>query len=60
MGKIDAYIKASVVEMKKVTWPTKKEVYNYTLLVIAVSLAVAAFLGGLDFVFNFALGFLII
>ncbi len=41
--------------MKKVTWPTKKETYNYTILVIVISLAVAAFLGILDYVFN--LGF---
>lgn len=46
------YLKASIEEMKKVAWPTKKETYNYTLLVVGVSLAIAAFLGGLDYVFN--------
>ncbi len=39
-------------EMKKVNWPTRKETWNYTLIVIAVSLAVAAFLGSLDFIFT--------
>jgi len=53
------YIKASVEEMKKVTWPTKKETYNYTLLVIGLSLAVAAFLGALDYFFNWLLGLVI-
>ncbi len=38
--------------MKKVTWPTKKETYNYTVLVIAVSLGMAIFLGILDFLFS--------
>ena len=38
--------------MKKVTWPTKKETYNYTLLVILISLGMAAFLGALDYVFS--------
>lgn len=49
------YVKASVLEMKKVTWPTKKETVNYTVLVIGVSLAVAVFLGGLDFIFQIGL-----
>ncbi|PIR12853.1 preprotein translocase subunit SecE [Candidatus Falkowbacteria bacterium CG11_big_fil_rev_8_21_14_0_20_39_10] len=53
--KIIDYIKASIEEMKKVTWPTKKETYNYTILVIGISLAVAVFLGGLDYIFTFAL-----
>ena len=45
--------------MKKVTWPTKKEAYNYTILVIGISLAVAAFLGALDYIFTIALEFFI-
>ena len=52
MGKIINYVRASTEEMKKVTWPTKKEATNYTILVIGVSLAVAAFLGALDYIFN--------
>jgi len=46
--------------MKKVTWPTKKETYNYTLLVIGISLAVAAFLGLLDYTLNLGLKSLLI
>jgi preprotein translocase, SecE subunit, bacterial len=52
MFSLNNYIKSSVEEMKKVTWPTKKETYNYTVLVILISLGVAAFLGALDFVFS--------
>jgi len=59
MTKLANYIKASIEEMKKVTWPTKKETMRYTWLVIALSLAIAAFLGLLDFIFNYALGFII-
>ncbi|PIP33344.1 preprotein translocase subunit SecE [Candidatus Falkowbacteria bacterium CG23_combo_of_CG06-09_8_20_14_all_49_15] len=55
MSKLTNYIRESVLEMKKVTWPTKKEVYNFTLLVIVISLAVSAFLGGLDALFNYLL-----
>jgi preprotein translocase subunit SecE len=55
LNKLANYIKSSLEEMKKVTWPTKKETYNYTLLVIAISLGVAFFLGALDYVFSWIL-----
>jgi len=48
-NKLIQYIKDSKSELKKVTWPTKKEVKNHTLLVIAFSLAMAIFLGAIDF-----------
>ncbi len=60
MQKIIDYIKASIEEMKKVAWPTKKETYNYTMLVIFISLGVALFLGFLDLVFTKGLEYLII
>ncbi len=59
MVKLANYIKASIEEMKKVTWPTKKETARYTWLVIVLSLVIAAFLGLLDFFFNYVLGFII-
>ncbi len=59
MNKLTKYLKESVLEMKKVTWPTKKETYNYTLLVIGISLGVAIFLGILDYIFTEGFHFLI-
>lgn len=53
-NKFANYIKGSIEEMKKVTWPSQKETRNYTLLVIGISLALAAFLGALDYIFNWA------
>ena len=55
MNKLSAYVKSSYEEMKKVTWPSKKETTNYTILVIVFSLAVALFLGLLDYLFNLGL-----
>jgi preprotein translocase subunit SecE len=55
MNKISTYLKESMEEMKKVTWPTKKETYHYTLMIIIISLGVALFLGLLDTGFNAAL-----
>jgi preprotein translocase subunit SecE len=55
MSKLSTYITESIAEMKKVTWPTKKETYNYTWLVIGISLGVAVFLGALDYIFSLGL-----
>lgn len=52
MEKIINYFKSAFAEIKKVSWPSRKETFQYTVLVIGLSLAVAAVLGGLDFVFN--------
>lgn len=59
INKITNYIKASFEEMKKVTWPTKKDTYSYTVLVIGISLGVATFLGILDYFFNLGLEYII-
>lgn len=60
MNKLTNYIKESYSEMKKVSWPTKKETYHYTLMVIGISVATAAFLGLLDMLFAFGFKFIII
>lgn len=59
MNKLSNYVKESVAEMKKVTWPTKKETYKYTLLVIGISIGVAIFLGILDYIFTIGFEFFI-
>jgi preprotein translocase subunit SecE len=38
-------------ELKKVTWPTREETIKLTATVIILSLAVGAFIGGLDILF---------
>lgn len=50
--KIINYINESREEMKKVNWPTRRQTVTSTSVVVALSLAVAAFLGGLDLVFQ--------
>ncbi len=39
-------------ELKKVTWPARKEVYSTTLVVIATSIFFGFYLWGLDLVFS--------
>jgi preprotein translocase subunit SecE len=42
------YIREVITELKKVTWPTRQETVKLTAVVIAISLIVGAFIGGLD------------
>jgi preprotein translocase subunit SecE len=46
------FLKEVLIESRKVNWPGSKEVLRYTLIVIAISVALAVFLGGVDFVFT--------
>jgi preprotein translocase subunit SecE len=39
-------------EMKHVSWPTKNQAWGYTILVILISLFVAAYLGAFDWIFT--------
>lgn len=58
--KIIPFFKDVQLEVKKVNWPTRKETLKYTVIVIVVSAVVAAFLGGLDFIFSVLINKLII
>ena len=50
--KIATFLKEVRLEMRKVNWPTRQTTLKYTLLVIGVSLVIAVFLGGIDFIFT--------
>ena len=43
-----AYLSEAWSELKKVVWPTRQTVTNLTLIVIAVSIAVGAYIAVLD------------
>lgn len=45
------YIKETRMEMKHVSWPTKRQASMLTLAVIIISILTAAYLGALDEVF---------
>jgi preprotein translocase subunit SecE len=46
------FLKQVRSELKKVEWPTKQQVIKATVLVLGVSIAMGAILGGLDFGFT--------
>jgi preprotein translocase subunit SecE len=55
MNKIMQFFREAKAELFRVNWPTKKQVTNYTMLVVGVSVVVALFLGGLDYGFGYIL-----
>jgi preprotein translocase subunit SecE len=55
LKKILNFLKESLTELKKVKWPSAEETLQYTLIVIIISLVVAVYLGGLDYLFSFLL-----
>ncbi len=48
MNRFFTYISLSIAELQKVTWPTRKQAVQLTLVVIVFSLVLAAIVGGLD------------
>lgn len=54
-SKIVKFFKEVKSEMKKVAWPSKKQVTNNTLIVMAVVVLVGLFIWILDTVFQFGL-----
>lgn len=46
------YFRDVRAEMKHVSWPSRRLVVAYTLVVVAVSLVVAVYLGLLDYIFR--------
>ncbi len=47
-----SYFKNVRSEMKKVAWPGKKDVINYTTVVIVMCAIAAVAIGAMDFVFK--------
>jgi preprotein translocase subunit SecE len=60
MNKIIQFLKEVRIELTKVTWPTRKQLIKYTLIVIALSLVLAAFLGALDSLFSYLLNIFVL
>jgi len=52
MSQIGNYIKETRVELKHVSWPTRRQAITFTVVVIIISLLTAVFLGFFDFIFT--------
>ena len=55
LGEARAFFSDVRSELKKVTWPSRKEVYQTTLVVIATSIFFGFYLWGLDLVFSWVM-----
>ncbi len=52
MGKLNEFFTNVKLELKKVTWPSKKDAYASTTVVIVLVLLCAVFLGGVDMILS--------
>jgi len=57
--KLSEYFRGAMEELRKVSWPTKKQTTTYSIVVVALSIGVAVFFGVLDKLFSFLLGILV-
>lgn len=58
-GRIKRWWKETIGELRKVNWPTPKQAWRLTKIVIVVILIMGALLGGLDFVFTRLIGWVV-
>ena len=49
---IQRYFGETIGELRKVTWPTRKEATNLTLVVLVVTFVMSMYLGLLDLIFT--------
>jgi preprotein translocase subunit SecE len=58
VSRIRRFIDEAWSELKKVSWPTREQVRNLTVLVFAISLVVGVYITVLDTIFQTAVGLL--
>lgn len=52
IGKIKQFSSDVVVEMKKVSWPTKPQLMESTVVVVVVSAIITTFVAVIDFIYT--------
>ena len=50
--KINRFVRESVIELRKTSWPSYDELKKSTVLVLAALAIITAWIGGLDFLFG--------
>jgi len=51
-NRVQRYIRETTGELRKVSWPTRKEATNLTIVVLIVTFTMSAILGLLDFFYS--------
>lgn len=52
MKRITKYLREITTELQKVTWPTREQTIEKTVLVITISVIAGLYLGFLDYIFQ--------
>ncbi len=60
MNWLISYVREARTELTKVTWPTREQAIRLSIAVVVFSVAFAAFVGALDYVFSLVLQKLIL
>ena len=56
IARIRRYVSEAYSELKKVTWPTREQTRNLTVLVFVISAAVGAYIALFDALFTWIVG----
>ena len=59
MTRLRRFIQEAWSELRKVTWPTREQVRNLTVLVFVVSAVIGAYIAVFDVIFNEAFKFVV-
>ena len=49
LASLKNFIREAKAELKKVTWPTRRQIWYWTIIVIVFTLCVSLYLGLIDF-----------
>lgn len=56
LEKAKQFLREVRAELERVTWPGREEVQAATIVIIVLTILLAAFIGGVDFIVNRVLG----
>ena len=51
-NRVQLFFRETIGELRKVSWPTRKEAWNLTLIVLVVVFSMGTLLGVLDYLFT--------
>ena len=52
MDALTKYVRATMGELKQVSWPSQQQAMYYTALVIGITVVVALYVGAFDYIFS--------
>ncbi|NJN45060.1 MAG: preprotein translocase subunit SecE [Anaerolineae bacterium] len=59
LNPVQRYYRETIGELRKVSWPTRREASNLTMIVLIVIILMVLILGSLDFVFSWLLSLVV-